>query len=72
MIVHFLVDCGATASLLHEKVYLSIPEPFRSPLQQEVIQITLADGSSQKCMGRSQITIKVAQEEHTCSFLIGQ
>ena len=72
IIVNMLIDCGASHSLLDERVYASIPEELRPPLQELDVNVTLADGSVQPCSGRTEFPLCIGGKKHTITFLVGK
>ena len=69
--VKLLIDSGATASLLDEQLYQSIPENLRPPLSRVDVRITLANGSVQQCLGQTSIPLKIGGAWHSANFLVG-
>ena len=70
--INMLIDCGATASLMDEKVYSEIPVAFRPRLSSVKTRVTLADGRIQQCAGRIQLPLKLGAAWHTMEFLVGR
>ena len=70
--LQLLIDCGATVSLLDSRVYESIPEEVRPPLEAVEIKVTFADGSEQQCAGKVSFPLKLGEEWHKIEFLVGR
>ncbi len=67
-----LLDSGASDSLLDKRMYYNIPESIRPALtDQSSIKITMADGSSQCCLGRVSLMVSIGKYSHLISFLVG-
>ena len=71
MIIDILIDSGASSSMMSEEVYNRIDERFRPELTPANIRVTLADGSAQKCLGKTSFRLRVGDDWQHVPFLIG-
>ena len=69
--VNFLIDSGATASLLDEKVFECIQE-HRPRLRPVDVRVTLADGSVQQCRGKATFPMGIGDLCQPVEFLVGR
>ena len=70
--VNFLIDSGATALLLDEKVFECIPEEHRPRLRPVDVQVTLVDGSAQQCRGKVPFRIGICDSSQPVEFFVGR